>query len=74
VKTLSNGEISLYSLEALAAYISQQKAIFERTQSTIDELRRLKGEAVAPAADVGGLAEQVCGFLVIDRYGIDDDV
>ncbi|KAJ7856552.1 hypothetical protein B0H13DRAFT_1641449 [Mycena leptocephala] len=61
VKTLSNGEISLYSLEALAAYISQQKAIFERTQSTIDELRRLKGEAVAPAADVGGLAEQLSG-------------
>ncbi|KAJ6588210.1 hypothetical protein B0H19DRAFT_200566 [Mycena capillaripes] len=47
------------SLEALATFIEQQKAVLASTQFTIDALRRLKTEAIA--ADVGSLADQLSG-------------
>ncbi|KAJ6464194.1 hypothetical protein C8R47DRAFT_1156725 [Mycena vitilis] len=47
------------TLEALASFVKQQKAILASTQSTIDALRRLKSEAVV--ADVGLLADQLSG-------------
>ncbi|KAJ7178136.1 hypothetical protein C8R46DRAFT_670493 [Mycena filopes] len=47
------------TLDALAAFIAQQREVIARTQSDVHTLRELKAEAVA-RADVGALAVQVC--------------
>ncbi|KAJ7439495.1 hypothetical protein FB451DRAFT_147462 [Mycena latifolia] len=46
------------TLEALASFIEQQRALLARTQSDLEALRRLKTETVA---DVGSLADQLSG-------------
>ncbi|KAK7042534.1 hypothetical protein R3P38DRAFT_3348509 [Favolaschia claudopus] len=50
------------TLEALAAFVEQQKAVLAQTQLALDQLRRLRSQAaVVPPTDVDQLAEQLNG-------------
>ncbi|KAJ6464020.1 hypothetical protein C8R45DRAFT_940196 [Mycena sanguinolenta] len=61
------------TLEALAFFIEQQKAILARTQSEVVQLRKLKREAGLVAPDVGELAKQLSGSAFrLSEHAVED--
>jgi hypothetical protein len=58
----------LDSLEALAAFVEQQRAILARTQDALTQLRKLRTDAALATADVALLADKVRFLCLATRH------